>query len=401
MIYREIRELVSDLRSKQLYPRLPIAEGSPTDPEVNIGGKTYLMFCSNNYLGLANSRIVKEAAVSALQKYGLGSAGSRLMSGTTDIHVELENELASFKQTADCMLFSAGFMANSGSIPALTGAFMESRPFVAENCVIFSDELNHASIIDGCRMSRARKYVYKHKHTKDLEQALARSKEEYRLIVTDGVFSMDGDIAPLPQILELAKIYEAMLMIDDAHATGVIGETGRGTAEHFGVEGEVEINMGTFSKTFGALGGYIAGSSDLIDYLRVASRTYVFSAAMPASTAAGILAILRQMSKDSNLTLKLQRNSDYLRRNLKAMHLNTLESETAIVPILVGNEKDALELSRKLFEMGVYASCVRWPAVAENESRLRITLMASHEKHHLDSFLNRLDICIKKMGLKF
>lgn len=383
-------------RIAALYPRIPVIETSSTDPVVHVNNKDYMIFCSNNYLGLANADFVKEAAVQAIKTYGFGSGGSRWISGTTDLHVQLEEKMADFIGKEEAVTFSAGFMTNSGVLPALAGSFMGDYPFPADKAAVFSDELNHASIIDGCRNSKARVYVYKHKDVDHLASLLAGSKETYKLIVTDGVFSMDGDIAPLDKIVDLAKDHKAMVMVDDAHAVGIIGDRGRGTGEHFNIQDEIDISMGTLSKTFGALGGYVSCSHALAKYIRGAARTYVFSAAMPACGAAVIISIIDKISKDLSFTIRLRELSSYLRKRLGEMDLNTLDSETAIIPIFIGGEKRAIELSEELFKRGIYLSCVMWPAVPKNQARLRVTVTANHTREQIDEFLSILEHVVRR-----
>lgn len=393
-IEKAIDIFIPELRT--LYPAIPTIESCPTTPKILVNNKELLLFCSNNYLGLASADFVKEAAIKAIKRYGYGSAGSRWISGTTDLHRKLEEEIARFKKKEDAVSFSAGFMTNAGVIPALTGALLDDKPFSADEAAIFSDELNHASIIDGCRNSRAKVYVYNHKDTEHLSKLLEASDEKYKLIITDGVFSMDGDIAPLDQIIILAKQFSAMVMVDEAHAIGILGETGRGTAEYFDVENDIEISMGTLSKTFGALGGYVACRRHLAEYIRCAARTYVFSAAMPASTAAVVLSILKCISNDQQYKKKVLDLSNYLRSKLNEMGFDTLDSETAIIPIFIGDETTTIALTKKLFEHGIYLSCAVWPAVEKKKARLRATVSASHSKKDIDQLLTILDHCFKE-----
>ncbi len=383
--------------TKDTYPKIPIIESAPTEPTVKIGNKDYIMLCSNNYLGLASASFVKNAAIDAINKYGFGSAGSRWISGTTNVHIKLEKELASFKKRDSALTFSAGFMANSGVITALTGSVGGDITFPADESAIFSDEYNHASIIDGCRNSKAKVYIYGHKNLKQLEKLLSNCKETYKLIITDSVFSMDGDIAPLDKITEMAKSYEAMIMVDEAHAIGILGKHGRGAAEYFNVEDDISLSMGTLSKTFGSLGGYIAGDINLIEYLRCSSRTYIFSASMPVCNAASVLAILKEISKNYEHKDKVLHLSNYLRKNLNDMGFNTLDSKTAIIPIFIGDEEKAIKLSKMLFDHGIYLSCAIWPAVEKGHARLRATVTANHKKKQIDRFLNALQLSSKKI----
>jgi 8-amino-7-oxononanoate synthase len=397
-----IKKSLNWIKKNELYPDVYMAESASTDPEVIIDGKKVLMFSSNNYLGLANDERVKLKMIEATKKYGMGSGGSRLLSGNIDIHNELEKQIADFKGEESAITFLAGYMANVGVIPALmadTGSnFLNIFKKPAEkNSAIFSDELNHASIIDGCRLAKAERVIYKHKDMSDLENKIKKHKKKNNLIVTDGVFSMDGDIAPLKDIKFLGKKYGIKVMVDDAHASGLLGKNGRGTAEHFNIE-NVDITMGTFTKAFGGVGGFIAGSKDLIDYLRVTARTYIFSAPIPPAVSAGLIEAIKIASIDNKLRENLWNNVKHVREELKKMGFNIL-GETNIIPILVGNEKRAVAFSRELFENNVFIPAVRWPAVPEGQARLRLTIMATHEKEQIDHLLNILQKTGKTLGV--
>lgn len=398
-----MKEVLDWINKNELYPDIRVIEGASTDPEVVISGKKVLMFASNNYLGLANDERVKKAMIKGVEKYGMGSGGSRLMSGNIDIHNELERAIADFKGKESAIAFLAGYMANVGVIPALMKDFSKGllglmKKEDGSNSVIFSDELNHASIIDGCRLAKAERVIYKHKDMNDLEDKIKKNKKKINLIVTDGIFSMDGDIAPLKDIVSLGKRYNIRVMVDDAHASGVLGENGRGTAEYFDLKDDVDITMGTFTKAFGGVGGFIAGSKDLIDYLRISARTYIFSAPIPPAVSAGLIESIRIVSEDKNIREKLWENTRYLRGKLKEIGFNIL-GETNIIPLVIGDEKKAISFSRELFELGVFAPCVRWPAVPEKQARLRITVMASHSKENIDKFLEVLKIAGEKLSI--
>ena len=395
----EIRKILRLIEDRGLYPEAKVISSAPT-PEVMIRGKRVISFCSNNYLGLSVHPRVIEASIEAIRKYGTGSGSARWGSGTFKIHEELEKVIADFKRTEDAMVFSAGYMVNIGVIPAVMNLinFGPLSVFKSKG-VILSDALNHASIIDGCKLSRAKVVVYKHKDMKDLEAKLKRYRRKRKLIVTDGVFSMDGDIAPLPQIVELAKKYNAMVMVDDAHATGVLGENGRGTAEHFHLEEEVDILMGTFSKALGAVGGYIAGDKDLIKFLRISARSYVFSAAMPPGVAGGLIAAFKEIQNNPGLRRKLWENASHLREGLKERGFDTLDSETPIVPVLIGKEEDAIKVSNLLFERGFFAFCVRWPAVPKGKARIRFTAMALHTEEQIEALLREMEKIGKEIGI--
>lgn len=397
-----IEKALNWIKKQGLYPDIRTAESASTDPEVIIDGKKVLMFSSNNYLGLANDERVKTKMIEATKKYGMGSGGSRLLSGNIDIHNELEKQIADFKGEESAITFLAGYMANVGVIPALVAdngnnflnIFKKSPE---ENFAIFSDELNHASIIDGCRLAKAERVIYKHKDMNDLENKIKKHKKKNNLIVTDGVFSMDGDIAPLKDIKFLGKKYGIKVMVDDAHASGVLGKNGRGTAEYFNIE-NVDITMGTFTKAFGGVGGFIAGSKDLIDYLRVTARTYIFSAPIPPAVSAGLVEAIKIASTDNKLRENLWNNVNHVREELKKMGFNIL-GETNIIPILVGNEKKAVSFSRELFENNVFIPAVRWPAVPEGQARLRLTIMATHNNSHIEKLLQALETSGKTSGV--
>ena len=397
-----IKKALNWIKKQGLYPDIRVAESCATDPEVIIDGKKVLMFSSNNYLGLANDERVKLKMIEAAKKYGMGSGGSRLLSGNIDIHNELEKQIADFKGEESAITFSAGYMANVGVIPALVadagGNFLDMFKKSKEgNSAIFSDELNHASIIDGCRLAKAERIIYKHKDMNDLENKIKKHKKKNNLIVTDGVFSMDGDIAPLKDIKFLGKKYGIKVMVDDAHASGLLGKSGRGTAEYFNIE-NVDITMGTFTKTFGGVGGFIAGSKDLIDYLRVTARTYIFSAPIPPAVAAGLVEAIKIASTDNKLRENLWNNVGHVREELKKMGFNIL-GETNIIPILVGDEKKAVSFSRELFENNVFIPAVRWPAVLEGQARLRLTIMATHNNSHIEKLLQALETSGKNSGV--
>ena len=377
-----------------LYPDLRIIEGAAT-PEVVIGGKKILMFSSNNYLSLSTHPTVISAAIEAVKKYGGGSGGSMLLSGNLKIFKELEEKIVEFKGGEDAIVWPTGYSANVGIITAI----MDSLIFKAINSpvdfltnkknIIFSDEVNHASIIDGCRMTKQEIIVYKHLDMGNLENSLKKYKNARKLIVTDGVFSMDGDIAPLDKISFLAKKYGAITMVDEAHASGILGKTGRGTLEHFGLKPvkDVDIVMGTLGKAFGSAGGFAVGSKNLIKYLRVASRSYMFSTAMTPATAGAALGAITVAESEPKWREKLLENSNYLREGFKKIGYNTLNSQTQIIPILIGEDKKAIEFSRKLFEKNIYGPAVRWPAVEKGRARIRIAVMAGHTKEQIDYLL--------------
>jgi 8-amino-7-oxononanoate synthase len=384
-----VRALLKAVKDSNLYPTIRTVFSSAA-PDAVVDGKNVLSLCSNNYLGMATHPKVIQASTQATQKYGTSCGGSRLISGNLELQEELEKEISSFKSTEAALAFMTGFMANTGTIPALMNVVnMYGLPRIAqEDNVIISDELNHASIVDACRLSKAQRFIYKHRNMNDLEIILKKNKSKRKLIVTDGVFSMDGDIPPLPQIVDLAEKYKAMVMVDDAHASGILGENGGGTLEHFHLKGKADIIMGTFSKAFGGVGGFVAGSHELIKFLKIRARQYIFSSALPPGTAAGIIAAIREVRNHPELREKLWKNVNQLKSGFKSMGFNTLESETQIIPIFIGKEKTAMQASEELFNDGIFVPCVRWPAVPEGQARLRCTVMATHSEDQINKVLD-------------
>lgn len=370
-----ILEELQELRDQNLFRTLAVIETGQS-PEIMINGRNHILLASNSYLGLSVDPRVKEAARLALEKYGTGSGGSRLVSGSSDLHRELEDRIARFKNTEAAILFSSGYLANIGTISSLIG----------EGDIVYSDELNHASIIDGCRLSRARVRIYPHLDTDHLGSLLesdARVRAK-KLIVTDTVFSMDGDLAPLPAIASLADRYGAMLMVDEAHATGVLGKRGSGATEHFGVEERVPIVMGTLSKAVGSLGGYIAGSSTLIDFIRNRVRSYIFDTSLPAPSLAASMAAIDIIENEPERREHLWRLITKFKVGLEALGLEILPSDSAVVPVLIGEAGQALSFARALRENGVFTPAVRPPSVPHGMSRIRATLMAKHTDEHID-----------------
>lgn len=368
-----IKEELEEIKERGLYRSLRLIEGEQ-GPEVDLEGRRVVMLCSNNYLGLANHPRLKEAAVEAVKKYGCGSGASRLISGNMELHQELERRIAGFKHTEAALVFSSGYLCNIGVLGSLMG----------EGDVILSDEFNHASIIDGCHFSRARVKVYPHSDLNALEGELKGLKGYRRkLIVTDGVFSMDGDLAPLPGIVELAKKYKAMTMIDEAHATGVMGENGRGCVEYFGLEGQIDIQMGTLSKALGSLGAYIAGKKELIDFLINRARSFIYTTALPPPVCAAAIAAIEIVTQDHRLRNRLWENAKFLREGLSSMGLSVGNSETPIIPIIIGESSTTMKAYEILLQYGVYVQGIRPPTVPVGSSRIRTTVMATHNREHL------------------
>ncbi|MFO7649869.1 MAG: aminotransferase class I/II-fold pyridoxal phosphate-dependent enzyme [bacterium] len=343
-------------------------------PMTSRAGRELVNLGSNNYLGLTDHPKVKAAAIAAVERYGTGSAGSRLLTGTTPLHLEMEKRLAAFKHADSVVSFSAGFMALSATVTTLAG----------EGDLIFSDEFNHASIIDGCRHSRAKTIVYKHNDLADLEAKLkAAPSDAARLIVTDGVFSMEGDICELAGLHKLAKAHNCRLMVDDAHATGVLGPTGRGTAEHFGIEGEVDITSGTLSKSMAAVGGFTAAPREVTDYLRYNARMSIFSASLPPSVPATVLAALDVLQAEPERVARLHANSRFIADGLVKDGFETGYRGTPILPIAIGDDDTAYKMAGRLEEEGVFANPVVFPAVPRGSAIIRISLMATHTEDQL------------------
>jgi glycine C-acetyltransferase len=372
-----LHEQIADLESKGLHFRLRILEGEQK-PEANFDGKQVINLSSNNYLGLTTHKALKKAAIEAVRKFGAGAGAVRTIAGTMSIHMALEEQIAKFKNTEACVVFQSGFTANAGTVSAILG----------KDDLIISDELNHASIIDGCRLSRATIKVFKHRDIADCERICQETKDwpGHKLLITDGVFSMDGDIAPLPKLCDLAEKYNCIMMIDDAHSSGVLGRGGRGTVDHFGCHGRVQIQVGTLSKAIGVMGGYVCGSRELIDFLYHRARPFLFSTSHPPATTAACQAAftLLDSPEGERLVKKLWANTKFFKRQLKKRGFKFGTSETPIVPIHVGEAKKAFEFSRKLFDAGVYAPAVGFPTVAEGKARLRAIVTATHKRAELE-----------------
>lgn len=386
---KKIQKILNYIDNKKLYPDLRIIEGG-ANPETIVDGKKVLMFSSNNYLGLATHPNVMEAAIAAIRKYGVGSGGSRMLSGNLKIHRDYELAIAKFKSGEDAIVWPSGYSANVGAISAIMNVIrIESKNFLQKKGIILSDELNHASIIDGAKMSRQKIVIYKHCDINDLKKKLKKYKRRRKLVITDGVFSMDGDIAPLDKIAPLCKKYKSMLMIDEAHSTGILGKNGRGTSEYFGLKPmkDIDILLGTCSKALGATGGFIVGSKKLIDYLRITSRSYIFSTAMMPAASAALIQALKIIDEIPAIRERMWENTTYARDGLKKIGFNTLKSETQIIPILIGADEKAIKFSRELFKKNIFGPCVRWPAVKKGKARIRFTIMSTHTKEQINYLL--------------
>ena len=367
----DIQERLEEIRELGLYRKLRLISG-PQGPRVLLDGRPVLLLCSNNYLGLADHPRVREAAADAAMRYGVGAGASRLISGNMTIHRRLEEQLAEFKGTPACVAFGSGYLANTGVVSALA----------REGDVIFSDALNHASIVDGCRLARAETFVYEHCDMEHLEWGLQEADGRGSLIVTDGVFSMDGDIAPLAQIVELAQRYDARVMVDDAHGVGALGPGGRGAVADAGVEDEVDVVIGTLGKALGSYGAYACCDRTMAKYLVNTARSLIFSTALPPPAVAGAMAALELLVEQPDRVLKLQRNARLLKEALAEEGIHT-QSETQILPILVGDARAAVAASERLLERGIFAQAIRPPTVPDGTSRLRLAVMASHSASEL------------------
>jgi glycine C-acetyltransferase len=373
-----IEKELQGLKDAGLYNRIRTLS-SPQGAWLVVDGKRVLNFCSNNYLGLANHPRMLKAAREAMEKYGVGPAAVRTIAGTTELHVELERRLAVFKGVDSAITFQSGFTANLGTLPALVG----------KDDAIFSDELNHASIIDGSRLSGAQIIRYAHCDPQDLKRVLDenRSKFPRALVVTDGVFSMDGDVAPLDQIYQVVQQYEAFLMVDDAHGEGVLGRGGRGIVDHYDLHGKVDIEVGTLSKAFGVVGGVVAGNPLVVEWLRQRGRPFLFSSAMTIPDTAACLAALDLLEESTELVDKLWANARYFKAEMKSMGFDTGKSTTPITPVMLGEAPLAQQFSRELFENGVFGMAIGFPTVPRGKARIRVMISASHEKEDLDQGL--------------
>ncbi|MFN3492411.1 MAG: glycine C-acetyltransferase [Anaerolineales bacterium] len=385
-----IEQEIENLKSQGLYNNIRTI-GSPQGAWLIVDGKKVLNFCSNNYLGLANHPDLISASNNAAGKLGIGPAAVRSIAGTTTLHVELEKRIAQFKGVEAAITLQSGFTANLATIPALVG----------KEDVIFSDKLNHASIIDGCRLSGAKIIAYEHNDVKHLEEQIKANLSQYRraLIITDGVFSMDGDVAPLPEIYEVATKYDILLMVDDAHGEGVLGKGGRGIVDHFGLHGKVDVEVGTFSKAFGVVGGVVAGKSIIVEWLRQRGRPFLFSSAMTIPDTAACLAAIDLLEDSTQLVDTLWENAKYFKAEMKNLGFNTGVSETPITPIMLGEAKLAQQFSRELFESGVFAMAIGFPTVPQGKARIRVMISASHSKNDLDKGLEAFKNAGKKLGV--
>ncbi len=383
-------EQIEDLHTQGLYNNIRTLHG-PMDGHVTIEGRSLLNFCANNYLGLANHPRIKEAAKRAIDQYGVGPGAVRTIAGTLHLHDQLEQRLAQFKGAEAVITLQSGFTANLATIPALVG----------RDDVIFSDQLNHASIIDGCRLSRAKIIAYAHNDPADLRAKLDEHLPHYKraLIVSDGVFSMDGDIADLPALVEIAREYDVLLMVDDAHGEGVLGRGGRGIVDHFGLHGQVDIEVGTMSKAFGVMGGIVAGRREIIDWMRQRARPFLFSSAMTVPDTAACLEAVDMLEESEELVQRLWANADFLKRELAALGFDIGHSTTPIIPLMLGEAPLAQQFSRALFDAGVFAMAIGYPTVPQGLARIRVMNTAAHSQTDLDQALTAFASVGRKLGV--
>ncbi len=381
-------EKLQQIKAGGFYRHLKYLQ-SPQGAHVRIAGEDFLMLSSNSYLGLCTDDRLTQAACDAIKQYGAGSGGSRLTTGSYDIHKKLEEEIAAFKGTDAALVFNTGYMANVGAISAIAD----------KNWVIFSDRLNHASIIDGCRLSGAEIIVYEHCDPADLESKITQHPGRQGLIITDGLFSVDGDIAPLPQIAEIARRHGLLLMVDDAHATGVLGNNGGGTAEYFGLQGGIDISMGTFSKALASEGGFVAGKRALIDYLTNTARSFIFSTALSPATVAVSLAALDIVRTEPLLRKTLLAHCAWFREKLRAAGFAVQDHPTPIISVVLGRPDVAVDFSDRLMERRIFVSAIRPPTVPAGASRLRINLMATHTKDDLTQALSCMEDIGRELGI--
>jgi 8-amino-7-oxononanoate synthase len=384
----DVSERLEELRDRGLYRQLRLIEG-PQGPSVTLDGRPVLLLCSNNYLGLADRAAVREAAAEAALRWGAGAGASRLISGNMEPHRALESRLAAFESYEAALLFGSGYLANTGAIAALA----------SRGEVVFSDELNHASIVDGCRLSRAEAFVYRHGDVEHLAWGLRQAGERAALIVSDGVFSMDGDVAPLPELLELARRHGARLMVDEAHATGAVGPGGRGSVSAAGLSGEVDVVVGTLGKALGSYGAYVCANQELVDFLVNSARPFIFSTAPPPPAVGAAQAALAILEAEPELVGRLQANAALLRRSLAAEGLEAGASTTQVVPVHVGEAGATMELCELALEKGVFAQGIRPPTVPDGSCRLRMTAMATHRKEDLVAAAHMVGTAARETGI--
>ncbi|OGS54738.1 MAG: 8-amino-7-oxononanoate synthase [Firmicutes bacterium GWF2_51_9] len=374
-----LQDQIQELKDQGVYRKIPVVE-TANEAEIVVNGKKVINLSSNNYLGFANHPRLKKAAIEAIEKYGIGAGAVKTIVGNNTLHEQLEADLAKFKREEAVMLFQSGFNCNAGVIQAITGA----------GDLIVSDELNHASIIDGTRLSKADRAVFKHSDMADLRKVLIEKRSNYHqvLIITDGVFSMDGDLAKLPEIVDLAEEFECLTYVDDAHGSGVLGENGRGTVDHFHLHGRIDFTIGTLSKAFGAIGGYVAGRAVMKEWLSHRARPLLFSTNLPPSVVGSLIEAVKMLQESDEYTKTLWENGDYFKAKMKEAGFDIGHSESPITPVFVYDEAKTMVFSKKLFENGVFVSPIIFPTVPKGKARLRVMVSAAHTKGQLDEAVN-------------
>ena len=386
-----VKDEINSMKDSGRFVPIKILQ-TPQGAWVRIEGNRVLNMCSNNYLGLADHPEIKKAAVEAIEEYGVGAGAVRSIAGSNEIHRKLEERVARFKHMESALVYQGGLLANTGTIPAL----------VSKEDIVFSEELNHASIIDGVRLSSALRVMYRHMDMQDLEARLKENAGKGRrsLIISDGVFSMDGDIAPLPEIVELAEKHGAMSYVDDAHGEGVLGDHGRGICDHFNLSKRIDVEMGTFSKAIGSMGGFVAGSQELVDYLMRKARPFLFSSGLNPGDAAAVLKAIEIMERDDSLLKKLWGNTAYLQDGLRNLGFNLGNTKTPITPVIIGDEKKTLQMSRELYDSEkVFASPIVYPTVPAGTARIRLMPSAVHSRDDMDYALSAFRKTGKKLGI--
>ncbi|MGB9711063.1 MAG: aminotransferase class I/II-fold pyridoxal phosphate-dependent enzyme [Thermodesulfovibrio sp.] len=384
----KFKEQLQKIQSMGIYPYFRMIE-SAQGPEVIMNGRKMIMIGSNNYLGLTNHPKVKEAAINAIKKYGTGCAGSRFLNGTLDIHVELEEKLAKFTRKEAALVFTTGFQVNLGVISSLIG----------KDDVVIIDKMDHASIVDGCRLSFGEVKRYKHNDMEDLERILKETEGKSKLVVVDGVFSMEGDIVKLPEVVALCKKYGARVMVDDAHGIGVLGKTGRGTVEHFELEKDVDLIMGTYSKSLASIGGFIAGDKDVINYIKHFARAFIFSASPPPASVAAVSAAIDIIENEPERREQLWKNTNKMLKGFKELGFDIGVAETPIIPVIVGDDELAFKFVMMLQQEGIFANVAVSPAVPPGKALIRTSYMATHTDEHLDKVLEAFHKVGKALGV--
>jgi 8-amino-7-oxononanoate synthase len=384
-----------------LYPTYRAVASGATEPTCVVEGRELVMLCSNNYLGLARHPAVVEGARRELERHGLGPGGSRVLCGNLEVLNELEARIADWVGTEDALTLPTGYMANVGAINGLLDPILGVLPYRKGAAAVVSDERNHGTLFDGMALSHAKRFLYAHNDLEDLERKLARAADHSpRMIVTEGVYSVDGEVTPLPQIVEIAQRHGAILMVDDAHGVGVLGERGAGTLEHFGLQGQADLVMGSFDKAMGGMGGFLAGRREVVKYLRMSSHPYMTSSAMPAVMAGAMIRSIETCIEGRDLRRRLRANADYLRGALHRLGFRLLGDGTLpVVPVVIGGEEEAIAFSERLLQLGVFLPCFRWPSVPRGTARVRATVTALHRPEHLQRVVDAFRQARGELGL--